>query len=189
MHSSGARPDTQSSDIEFVLIGSARAGDAAAFGELVRIHMKRAYIVAYRLLHNHEDAEDLVQDAFGLAFARLETCQPGRPFAPWFFRILVNRGLNIIESQRVRATSALDYEVAAEGIGPDEAASESELVRAIRAAMHALPARQRTLVELVELEGFTPSEAAQYLSIAPATARWHLHTARQTLQELLAQFR
>ena len=51
-----------------------------------------------------------------------------------------------------------------------------------------MPPRQRVLIELVELEGFTPSEAADLLEISPATARWHLHTARGNLRVVLAEF-
>jgi len=188
MHSHEARkPRTDPLDID--LARAACAGSADAFGALVRMHMERAYIVAYRLLHNREDAQDLVQEAFVMAFENLRSFQPGRPFGPWFFRILVNRGLNLLESQRVRATRDYEIELIADSTSPERDAAEAELLRSLWAAMNEPPPRQRVLVELVELEGFTPAEAAEHLSIAPATARWHLHTARQKLQELLGKFR
>ena len=56
----------------------------------------------------------------------------------------------------------------------------------MRAALTKLPPRQRTIVDLVELEGYTAVEAANMLGITPATARWHLHEARNTLRGLLA---
>src|SRR5215204_202047 len=59
-------------------------GDATAFDELVRRHMRRAYAVAYRVLRHPQDAEDLVQDAFLLALRKIDTLERGRPFAPWF---------------------------------------------------------------------------------------------------------
>jgi RNA polymerase sigma-70 factor (ECF subfamily) len=68
---------------------------------------------------------------------------------------------------------------------PDLAAERTELRTRIRAALDALPPRQRVLMELVELEGFTPTQAAELLEISPATARWHLHTARGALRRVL----
>lgn len=71
-----------------------RRGEQAAFAVLVEHHLKQAFAIAYRLLGHREDAEDLVQDAFLLALRGLDGFEPGRAFGPWFFRILVNRGLN-----------------------------------------------------------------------------------------------
>ena len=187
MHHPEAHFAPDNSDIALAV--AARAGDQEAFGALVQMHMKRAYIVAFRLLHNREDAEDLVQEAFVVAFQKLDAFQPGRPFAPWFFRVLVNRGLNMLEAKRVRATTELTDDAASHEPAPDVTASQSELMTDLRNALDHLPPRQRALIELVELEGFTPTEAAEHLFIAPATARWHLHTARHTLQELLRKYR
>src|SRR5690606_8916242 len=71
-----------------------QAGEAAAFDLLVGRHMQRAFGVAYRLLGQREDAEDLVQEAFIAALQKIDTFDGRREFAPWFYRILVNRCLN-----------------------------------------------------------------------------------------------
>jgi len=167
----------------------AQAGNGEAFGELVTRHLRRAYAVAYRIVGNRHDAEDLVQEAFVAAFRKFDTFDTQRPFGPWFFRILVNRGFNARKSSRVRATQDLTDDLGARGISPDKAAEHAQLQDALQAALLDLPPRQRVLVELVELEGFTPSEAAELLEISPATARWHLHTARGNLRVVLTSYR
>ena len=93
------------------LVERVRAGDFEAFDVLVNRHMKRAYSVAYRLLGQREDAEDLVQDAFMVALEKIDTFQAGRSFSPWFYRILVNRGLNSRKSRSLRRMEALPAEI------------------------------------------------------------------------------
>src|SRR5262245_7031763 len=84
------------------LIERIQRGDTLAFGELVRRYQRRAFAIAYRLLRHRQDAEDLVQDSFVAALERIDRFELGRPFAPWFFRLLVNRGHNALVARRVR---------------------------------------------------------------------------------------
>jgi len=76
------------------LVHHSRKGDTNAFGELVRRYMDRAFRIAYGYVRNAEDARDLSQDAFIKAFEALDQFDESRPFAPWFFRILINHCYN-----------------------------------------------------------------------------------------------
>ncbi|HET7229330.1 MAG TPA: sigma-70 family RNA polymerase sigma factor [Longimicrobium sp.] len=175
-------------DDDGVLAERVRAGDAAAFDALVNRYMRRAFAVAYRLMGQKEDAEDLVQEAFMAVLQRIGTFEAGRPFAPWFFRILVNRGLNARKSRSLRAVEAIPEATAAHGPSPEREAERTELRGRLRTAMDALPERQRVIVELFELEGFAGPEIAEILEISDATVRWHLHEARKTLKKALAPY-
>jgi RNA polymerase sigma-70 factor (ECF subfamily) len=188
----GASPDTALEDagakLEIELASRARAGDTDAFGQLVTRLMKRAYVIAFRLMRNREDAEDLVQDAFVVAFRKLDSFEAGRPFAPWYFRILVRRGLNAIDARRVRNTEILPDHLTTREPQPDVSAERAQLRARIQTALRDLAPRQRLLVELVELEGFTPGEVAEMIEISAATARWHLHSARGALRLILSDY-
>lgn len=175
-------------DDEPGLVERLRAGDAAAFETLVGRYMRRAYAVAYRLLGQKEDAEDLVQEAFMAVLQRVDTFQAGRPFAPWFFRILVNRGLNARKARALRAVEEIPETAAHRGPTPEREAEQTELRGRLREAMEALPERQRTIVQLFDLEGFAGPEIAEILEISDGTVRWHLHEARKTLKKALAPF-
>ena len=175
-------------DDEPALAERVRAGDAAAFETLVGRYMRRAFAVAYRLLGQKEDAEDLVQEAFMAVLQRIGTFEPGRPFAPWFFRILVNRGLNARKARSLRAVDEIPDGTAARGPTPEREAERTELRERLRRAMDALPERQRVIVELFELEGFAGPEIAEILEISDGTVRWHLHEARKTLKKALAPY-
>ena len=126
--------------IDAALVERVRAGDVAAYDELVRRHLRRAHAVAFRLLGHREDAEDLVQDAFIQALDKIDSFDSARPFAPWFFRILTNRGLNARQSRALRSVSEIPDDTAAHGESPEASAEREELRARLREAVAALPA-------------------------------------------------
>jgi RNA polymerase sigma-70 factor (ECF subfamily) len=175
-------------DDEPALVERVRRGDPAAFDALVSRYMRRAFAVAYRLLGNREDAEDLVQDTFMAVLQKIDSFERGRGFSPWFFRVLVNRGLNARKSRALRTTHDIPDAAAARGASPERQAEQAELRERLRTVMASLPERQRVIVELFELEGFASTEIAEILEIADGTVRWHLHEARKALRQALAVY-
>ena len=170
---------------EAALIDAAGRGDAAAFDALVAQHIQRAFSVAFRLLGQRQDAEDVVQDAFVAALVKLDTFERGRPFGPWLLRIVANRALNLRKARALRRTEPIPDEAASREATPFESAARSELREALQAALARLPETQRWIVELFELDGFTGPEIGDMLDMAEGTVRWHLHEARQTLRAAL----
>ncbi len=172
---------------EAAAVVRAQAGDGEAFDLLVRRYMRTAYAVAYRLLGHREDAEDVVQEAFLAALANIRTFDTTRKFGPWLYRIVVTRGLNFRKSRSRRAAEPLeDAGVASADPGPAAAAEYAGLKATVAAALEQLPERQRTVVQLFELDGFSGAEIAAMLGISPGTVRWYLHEARQSLRDTLA---
>ena len=171
------------------LVERVRAGDVDAYDQLVQRHMKRAFAVAYRLLGHREDAEDLVQDAFIQALDKIDTFEAGRPFAPWFFRILTNRGLNARQSRALRTMAELPEDVASGMGSPEQDAERADLARRLRDAVGKLPERQQLIVQLFEIDGWTSAEIAATLGISDGTVRWHVHEARRALRAELEPFR
>ncbi|HEX6927230.1 MAG TPA: sigma-70 family RNA polymerase sigma factor [Longimicrobiaceae bacterium] len=181
-----AAPVVELDDTE--LVERVRAGDVEAYDLLVVRHMKRAYSVAYRLLGQREDAEDLVQDAFLAALEKIDTFKQGRSFAPWFYRILVNRGLNSRKSRSLRRMDALPPEISDASRSPLRDTERAELKERLAEVLRTLPPRQKSIVELFELEGFSSLEIAEILGLSDGTVRWHLHQARAKLREALGPF-
>src|SRR5918996_1972151 len=114
-------------------------GDAEAYGELVGRYMRRAFSIAYRIVEQREDAEDVVQDAFIRALERLDTLQRGRPFRPWFYRIVVNQALNLRRGRAVRRTEPVPEQAASALPTPDVQAERSVMRGVLRVALDALP--------------------------------------------------
>ena len=167
------------------LVRRVQRGDSAAYDVLVRRYIRRAFTVAFRLLGHREDAEDLVQETFLILLRQIDDFELGRPFGPWMYRILINRGLNARKARALRRTETLpDDVVGAEAA--DTAVERAEVRARFRTALDALPPRQRVVIELIELDGFSRGEVADALAISEATVRWHVHDAWRTLRRVLA---
>jgi RNA polymerase sigma-70 factor (ECF subfamily) len=172
---------------ERALVERAREGDREAFGALVRAHLPAAIRAAMRVVRNSQDAEDVVQDAFLSALQNLDRFDSARPFWPWLSRIVVNRALDLVESRRVREAQPLHPEIVDRQPLPDSIAQESELVERVRLVAAAMPARQRLVVELFDIEGASVAEIAEMTGSSPSTVRWHLHMAHRKLRTALRQ--
>ena len=168
------------------LAGHVQNGDHPAFSELVQRYMRRAFSVAYRLLRQREDAEDLVQETFVNVHQKIHTFDTSRPFGPWFFRILVNRGINARKSRKIRSTEPVPSDARAAGASPAETLERREISEAFGKAFESLTEKQQMIVRLFDLEGFSSAEIGEILDLSDGTVRWHLHQARISLREALA---
>jgi RNA polymerase sigma-70 factor (ECF subfamily) len=185
---SDAAAQTAGVSDERALVDAVRAGNGAAFDELAGRHMRRAFAVAYRILGQRQDAEDVVQDGFLAALLKIDTFDSDRPFGPWLLRIIANRAINARKARTLRQTEPIPDGAPSRGDSPFETTRRSEMRTELQRALAGLPEQQRWIVELFEIEGFSGPEIAATLEIAEGTVRWHLHQARQTLRATLGRF-
>jgi RNA polymerase sigma-70 factor (ECF subfamily) len=184
----GAAPvPSEAHDNERGLVIRVQQGDREAFDELARRYARRAFAIAYRILRHTQDAEDLVQDAFMAALDGIGSFDPARPFAPWFFKIVVNRSLNAASARNTRerhvtVTHLWNKDAAAVEFDPAE---RSEIRQRFQQALAALPKHQRLIVELSDLDGRSSTEIGEMLELPRGTVRWHLHQARKVLRAAL----
>jgi len=167
------------------LVGRLLQGDTAAYGDLVNRHMRRAFAVAFRILGHREDAEDVVQDSFIRALERIDSLDRSRPFRPWLTKIIVNQALNYRRSRTRRVTESIPMDARAMTPSPENDAERSALRDRLGKAMATLPEKQRTIVQLADIEQFTSAEIAEIMDMADGTVRWHLHQARHALRSVL----
>ncbi len=181
---------------EPVLIERARAGDAAAYEELVRAHFARVFGLLVRLVHSPEDAEDLTQECFVRTWKSLELYRGDCAFSSWLYRIAVHLAMDHL---RVRARRASHLNQAEQGLqlleleqattpSPSEASGGRELSRAIAAALARLPERLRTSLVLRVFQGMEYEEIAKVTRVEPATSRLHVSQARALLWRKLSSF-
>ena len=171
---------------ERALVLAAQRGEREAFSELVRTHERRAYAVARAIVVNHEDAEDAVQEAFLHAYRALHRFLPDQAFGAWLHRIVANAALDITRRRKVRDADELPETVASPFRDPAES---SELRSRLEQALASLPARQRAVIVLHDVEGYKHSEIGVTLGIPEGTARSDLHYARSHLREVLGSVR
>ena len=168
------------------LVRRARDGDGEAFAGLVRRYLRAARAVALAELGEPSDAEDACQDAFVTALERLEECRRPERFGGWLMQIVRNRARNLRRSRHVRATASLD-EIASAVPGPS--AERAELRDRLERALAELPAVQREIVLLHDLEGLRHAEIADALGMTEGASRVSLHRARTALRAALAPIR
>lgn len=174
---------------ETQLIERAQAGDAAAFGELVRRHSPRAIAAARRLVGCAEDARDLSQEAFVRAYRARAAIDPQRPFFPWLYQILRRLCFNHGRDRalgRQREAEAAEARRAA-SVDPAEATARTEGSRRMQRAIDQLSDRHRELIVLKHLENLRYREIAELLGIPLGTVMSRLSAARRTLTRLLEQ--
>ncbi len=178
---------------EAILMAGARNGDGAAFGELVRRHMRRAYFAALGLTGSHEDALDLSQEAFVRALRASRTLDPARPFYPWLYSILRRLCLNHLRDGRVRrerldqagswlVDEARDREAASD---PERLAEREELRKRVAMAIQTLSPTRREVLVLREFEGLRYAEIAALLDVPEGTVMSRLYAARKSLAAAL----
>lgn len=170
------------------LAARCRTGDLAAFEELYRSQSQRLYAVAYRMLGQAEDAEDMLQEIFLLAFRKLSTYKGDSSLGTWLYRLGVNACLDRLRSKARRndqQTEWLDGDqppltatTADDGLS---VVSRLDLERALRE----LPAGCRAAFLLHDVEGFEHREIAAMLGIAEGTSKSQVHKARHRLRGLL----
>ncbi|MFL5623123.1 MAG: RNA polymerase sigma factor [Gemmatimonadaceae bacterium] len=177
---------TRISDEERELVSLARNGDERGFAGLVRLHQRRAYIVARSIVLTHEDAEDAVQEGFLRAHQALDRFDPAQTFGAWLNRIVANAALDLARRRKVRNAEELSESIPATFRDPAES---GELKTRLEAALAQLPDRARAVIVLHDIEGFTHAEIGEMLGIPGGTARSDLHHARQKLRVLLGNLR
>src|SRR5205085_11780596 len=159
----------------------------ASYDYLVSKYMKRVVSIAWGIVRNADDAEDLAQEAFVKAFQTIDRFKPGEPFGPWIFRIATNLALDVIKHrQRFRHEELDDSHPAPRADRADLGALSNELASRIDAAIRSLPEMQRIVARLYLVEHFDHVEIAGMMNLSEGTVRSHLSLARAKLRERLS---
>src|SRR5207237_74797 len=148
-----ARITASDDPIERRAIEAVKNGDARSYDYLVSKYMKRVVSIAWGIVRNANDAEDLAQEAFVKAFQTIERFKSGEPFGPWIYRIVTNLSLDVMKHRtRFRHEEITDAEPAARRDRADLPAFSNELARRIDDAIESLPEMQRVVARLYLVE-------------------------------------
>lgn len=173
--------------IERRAIEAVKNGDAASYDYLVSKYMRRVVSIAWGIVRNASDAEDLAQEAFVKAFQTIDRFRSDQPFGPWIYRIVTNLALDVMKHRaRFRHEEITDAEPAARRDRADLPAMAHELSRRIDDAIESLPEMQRVVARFYLVEQFDHAEIAAMMGLSQGTVRSHLSLARAKLKEKLA---
>ena len=176
------------------VLSAARDGDEQAFGRLVEPYRRALTIHCYRMLGSRHDAEDVVQETLLRAWRGLAGYQPRAPFGSWLYRIATNACLDELH-RRPRRPQPVEPFVQPEPGEPAEPsydpaaryALHEGLELGLLTAIQSLPGRQRAVLILRDVLGWSAAEAAETLQTSVAAANSALQRARQTVDQRLPE--
>jgi RNA polymerase sigma factor (sigma-70 family) len=167
------------------LIEECRKGNSKAQFRLYNHYSKAMYNLAFRILNNREDAEDIVQEGFVECFRNLETFRFESTFGAWLKKIIVNKCINQIKKKKIDVTLCeslppIIYEEDEEG---EVVYSTEKIIKNIEQ----LPDGYRIILTLYLLEGYDHSEISQILSISESTSKSQYSRAKEKLRNILSK--
>jgi RNA polymerase sigma factor (sigma-70 family) len=177
------------------LVGKAQAGDIDAFTELIGRVQEKVYHTILGMTRNQEDAGDLTQETFMVAYRSLPGFKRQSGFYTWIYRIAVNMTLNFLKKKgREKGTESFEDKAAVldragyEAASPEGDSLSRELKDRIDDAIAGLGLPYRAAFNLVVTQGMSHGRAAEILGCSENTVSWRMHKARKMLQVKLGPY-
>lgn len=171
------------------LVERAKAGDAEAFGDLVRLYERRVIAIGRQMGLSREDALDACQDAFVKVFRYIGRFRSGHSFYTWLYRIAVNTVYGHLK--RVRRSAGVMVDETGMAVAADlpsvstpfDSLESKEMVRRLQESLGTLSRRERIAFVLRDLQGLSSVEVGGILRLSQVTIRRHCMSARQKLRD------
>jgi RNA polymerase sigma-70 factor (ECF subfamily) len=177
-----------------IAISRLKQGDLDSLETLVHRYQARAVHAAYMIVYDRPLAEDVVQMAFVKVAERIQQFDGERPFAPWFFRIVVNDALKLAKKQKRlvsleeppdQPTAQLAKWLVDPGLQPQQVVEQKETHQIILKAIQSLPPGQRAVIVMRYYLDMSMSDMSAKTGRPLSTIKWWLRDARQRLRGLL----
>jgi RNA polymerase sigma-70 factor (ECF subfamily) len=175
------------------LVSRAQREDHVAFAELIRRHQNRVFAVAGRILHQKEDVEDVAQQSFVKAYFSLKRFDQRAAFTTWLYKITVNECWDLLRKKKVRPLiyeAELNEEQAVQYTGTGAKAANSSGIldqlenrERVERLLEVLDERDRVMLILKEVEGFSIEEIAEIMELNGNTVKVRLFRARRKISE------
>lgn len=189
-HKVASEPERLLSNGELMaVIKKVRGGDTDAFAPVIRAYGSKVQLLAFRIVHDWEEARDITQDAFLSAFQHLHQFKPQTSFQSWLSVIVSRKAIDHLRKRKSRPVLHQEQP----GIEkPDEVSSSvvlnRELNSEIERAIRELPDEQRIAITLSVYENLSTVEIAESLNVSRKSAEMHVYRARNALREKLKGF-
>jgi RNA polymerase sigma-70 factor, ECF subfamily len=182
-------------DAELVQLALQRNGEA--FRAIMQRHNRRLYRVARSIMHDDSEAEDVVQEAYVLAFGNLAKFRAESSLATWLTRITLNEALGRLRRRRptvdlssldmpsVDGAQVIPFPTMPSNEDPERNAAQREIRCLIERAIDELPEIFRVVFVMRDVEDMSIEETAAFLGLRPETVKTRLHRARKLLRQAL----
>lgn len=168
------------------VIKQCKANNRKAQLKLYRQYCDGMFGVAMRYVKNSDDAEDVLQEAFIMAFQKIDQYEGNVTFGAWLKRIVINKSIDFLKKKRQRSVP-LDERYLHIVEDEDWTVADDITIENIKVAMSCLPEKYKHVVMMYLVEGFDHSEIAQVLRLTETTCRTRLLRGKGHLKELLKQ--
>ena len=170
------------------LIEQIQGGDKEAFGELYRLTSPKAYFVAFQIVRNEQDAEDILQETYIKVLDKIDEIDPAQSFMGWLYRVVSNKSKNLLKKKNMLIFEAYEEESFEEipddtsKFNPEESLNQEEICREVMAAIDELSDEKRVCVVMKYFSEMTVSEIAESLEVPESTVKNRLYAARKDLK-------
>ncbi len=178
--------------VDRVLVEKTKLGERTAFAELVELYKDKIFNYLYRLTGSREDAEDLAQETFLRAYAKIDTFDTTLRFSPWIYRIAQNAAVDMMRRRKPMlyldepiasdTESGIAWQVASDCPGPEEQVSFTHLKSEIEETIMQLPTAYRAVLLLRYTQEMSYEDMARTLELPVTTVKTRLHRAREALR-------
>jgi len=175
------------------LVSRSRNGDLTAFDQLVKKYEKQVFNLAYRMIGNYDDANDLAQEAFLRVYRSLPKFRGDAAFSTWLYRIVSNTCLDELRRRKQQRIESLDgpitsetgdyvRQIQANSDLPEVTVEKQELREFVQKAINQLPEDHRVVIILRDLQGLSYQEIADILNCSIGTVKSRLNRGRLKLR-------
>ncbi|GGI58062.1 RNA polymerase sigma factor [Winogradskyella haliclonae] len=169
------------------IIEKCRRNDRKAQLKLYNQYCDGMLIVAQRFVKNTMEAEDVVQESFIKAFTKLEQYKAEVTFGAWLKRIVINKSIDLLKSQKQRLVDIEDVQLKIVDEDNDWSVDNRITIDEVKVAIQQLPEKYKYVVMLYLIEGYDHQEISEILNISEVASRTQLSRGKGKLKELLNQ--
>jgi len=184
---------------ENAFLAAAKRGDSAAFETLCKQSANTVFHIARRMMRTNEDAEDVVQESFQLAFIHLQSFNGDSRFSTWLSRIAINAALMKLRKKRHLREMSLDetaeteqryspLDIEDQSLNPEQLHAQKERQRILSEAINDLTPGMRKAIELRELDERSTEETARIMGITVGAVKARVFHGRRKLRERLKHY-
>jgi len=179
------------------LVSRFQKGDRQAYTELVKTFRRRVYLLAFKILRNHSDADEVTQETFVRIYARIGQLKSPEYFESFVYRIATNYAIDLLRKRKGRTVAmpkeselpgSIQLTLSEKVTDPEKILENKQLLAAIVKAAEELPPRQKATLILHDIEGLSKEEVAGIMNCPEATVRSNLHIARSKLKKKLGKY-
>ncbi len=178
------------------LIDRCQNGDMLAFEDLVHQYERLVYSIAYRMLNNHSDAQDITQEVFVKVYQKLDMYKPSHSFTAWISTISSNTSIDYIRKHKKQTVLSLDKEIEFEDssvslnieskdLSPEQELLQKEKTQLLQKAISLLDEDSRELIVLRDINGLSYNEIADMFDLKLGTVKSKISRSRLKLQKII----